>query len=302
MKKEMYRVLIIIAICVLSALAMRAATPVDAADGVDVLAGNPVRWVTSPSETVMGSMTATDWNYLSISGGNHAEIAIVPGTSSGQHIRLSPWSTTYGGLLVYNNHAEMQGSLSVITSIDSASVDTDTLQVNDSANIDGNVTVDGAATITGATTVTGAISGSNLSGTNTGDQTIQLMFGGNGANAQTAASSTTYMGPFFTGAPETAEYDVIWNAPKVCTLGSFYVRTRSTQPGTGSLMFVVRLDNSNTSIITTVAAGAAAGLFSDTTHSAAIAYAGQRVSVSVVNNATSSSAKIASWSLSCAAQ
>lgn len=283
--------LIVIAIGVLSAVAMRAATPVDAADGVDIAATSPVkqvRWM--DGATMRGNIYTTNTGFFYLHGGNGAaQLSITPGDINEQYMYLSAWSNNSGGVTIYNGLTEVDGILSA-TYIHAAEL----MEAND-LNVDDDVN------IAGDTAITGTVSASNLSGTNTGDQTIDLMIGGNGANGQTAASSTTYMGPYFTGAPETGEYDVIWNAPKVCTLSSLYVRTRSTQPATGNLVFTVRLDNSNTSITATVAAGGAATLISDTTHSATIAYAGQRVSISVVNNATSSSAKIASWSLSCAA-
>src|SRR5262249_46610352 len=80
------------------------------------------------------------------------------------------------------------------------------------------------------------------------------------------------------------------------TLKNFYLRTSGAQPGTGSLVFTIYKNGSSTALTFTISAGAAAGTFSDTSHTVSVS-AGDRMAIQAVNNATSSSANIAGWSM-----
>lgn len=129
-----------------------------------------------------------------------------------------------------------------------------------------------------------------------GTLTTKDTLGGSAGNNTIASGTTAYLYIFAGVAPSTTEADTQFGVPVGGTLRNFRVRTRSAQPGTGSLVFTVRVAAANTSITATVASGAAAGLVSDTSNTASIS-AGQNLSISVVNNASSASAQIAMWSL-----
>jgi len=119
---------------------------------------------------------------------------------------------------------------------------------------------------------------------------------GNAENNTIGASTTNYMAVGGSRAPGATELDyrVEWSPPG--TLSRFYVRTRSAQPGTGSLVFTVRVAAADTTLVVTVAAGSAAGIYSDTTHTETIG-AVQGLSIKVVNNASGASAQIAGYSI-----
>lgn len=84
--------------------------------------------------------------------------------------------------------------------------------------------------------------------------------------------------------------------PNACTLKNFYIRTNSTQPASGSHVLTILKNGVATSIVVTIAAGSAAGVFSDTTNSVSFA-AGDEVSIQAVNNATGNSGGIVTFSI-----
>jgi hypothetical protein len=84
--------------------------------------------------------------------------------------------------------------------------------------------------------------------------------------------------------------------PVAGTIKNFYVNTHSAQSGTGTLVLTLRKNASNTTVVVTVSAGAAAGTFSDTTHSFSVV-AGDLLTFSVVNNASATSAQISGVSV-----
>ena len=92
---------------------------------------------------------------------------------------------------------------------------------------------------------------------------------------------------------ETSRRIFITNA---CTLKNFYVRTSGTQPASGSHVLTVLKNGVATSIVATVPAGSGAGVFSDTTNSETFAQ-GDEISILAVNNASSTSSVIISFSL-----
>lgn len=89
----------------------------------------------------------------------------------------------------------------------------------------------------------------------------------------------------------TTEANCRFYIPLAGTFKNFYFYTLSAQSGTGSLVATVRKNAVATSVTTTVSAGAAAGTFSDTTHSFTVA-AGDYITIEFVNNASSSSATV----------
>lgn len=77
--------------------------------------------------------------------------------------------------------------------------------------------------------------------------------------------------------------------PVAGTAKNFFFTTTTAQSGTGSLVLTIRKNGADTSIVITIAAGSAAGQFSDTTNTESFA-AGDTLSVKVTNNASISSA------------
>lgn len=73
------------------------------------------------------------------------------------------------------------------------------------------------------------------------------------------------------------------------TAKNFYFITSTTQSGTGSLVLTVRKNGADTSIVITIAAGSAAGTFSNTSDTASFT-AGDTLAVKVTNNASVNSA------------
>lgn len=106
--------------------------------------------------------------------------------------------------------------------------------------------------------------------------------------ATIAASTTAWATPFggSTGASETGQVTT-----RAGTLKNAYVRIATAQPGTGSLVMTVRVNGVDTSIVITIAAGAAAGTYSNTANTATVA-AGDRIAFRLVNNATGASAQV----------
>lgn len=105
------------------------------------------------------------------------------------------------------------------------------------------------------------------------------------------ASSTAY-GTFNYSTLNAAESIRIMVIPNACTLSNFYVRIFTAQPGTGSLVFTVRKDGVDTSVVVTIAAGSAAGTEANSGATSATFAAGDNLSMKVVNNATATSANV----------
>lgn len=106
----------------------------------------------------------------------------------------------------------------------------------------------------------------------------------------TAAAGTTYGCPSAssTNATEANRQIVVLGA---CVMRSFYVVTSGAQPGDGAAVWTLRKNGVDTTVTLTIAAGAAAGTFSDTTHSVSFA-AGDLLSWKVANASASPSATI----------
>lgn len=73
-------------------------------------------------------------------------------------------------------------------------------------------------------------------------------------------------------------------APRSGTLANLTVVTESAQPATGSLVIMIRKNRADTALTLTIAANAAAGMFSDNTHSVAVAQ-GDKIAIKLTNNA-----------------
>jgi len=114
-----------------------------------------------------------------------------------------------------------------------------------------------------------------------------------------AAATTTYLGPYVNTANTIANRQALM--PAACTARNLYVITTSTQNAAGSLVFTLTTGNGPTltALTVTVAAGAAAGTYSDTVNTAAMT-AGLTWQLQVVNNyAGGASAGIQAWGFQC---
>ena len=83
--------------------------------------------------------------------------------------------------------------------------------------------------------------------------------------------------------------------PTACSFSNFYVRIYSAQGGTGSLVFTLQKNAVDTALVVTIAAGSAAGNFSDTSNSVSFS-AGDTWQIKTVQNATSGSTSVAGYS------
>jgi hypothetical protein len=140
----------------------------------------------------------------------------------------------------------------------------------------------------------GAPSGSGSStNTNTGDNFILT-----GAPVQGNAGTSgalRYIG-FSDNQFTTTETSRRVFIPKACTLKNFYVRTSGTQPASGNHVLTILKNGVATSIVVTIPAGSSAGIFSDITNQEAFAQ-GDEISIQAVNNASTTSAIIVSYSI-----
>jgi hypothetical protein len=91
------------------------------------------------------------------------------------------------------------------------------------------------------------------------------------------------------------ESAVTMSAEHAMTITEIRVRTTNTQPSTGSLVFTLRRNGADTTLVLTIAANAAAGVFT-ATGSIAIAV-GDLICLKIRNNATATSANIAQISV-----
>jgi hypothetical protein len=114
----------------------------------------------------------------------------------------------------------------------------------------------------------------------------------NGQNASTVASGATEFGSLYGGiigdaTTESGRQSVVVRAG---TISDWYFRTFTPQPASGSLVLRTRINGANGNMIITIAAGSAAGTFSDLVNSDTVA-AGDLVNYSAQNKASSASAQ-----------
>lgn len=111
-----------------------------------------------------------------------------------------------------------------------------------------------------------------------------------------AAGATIYFTVFGTNANNliTVENQRQTASNIAFTMSRFYVTTLTAQPGTGSLVLTMRKAGVSQALTITIAAGSAAGVFSDTSNSFSVA-AGDLLTLQVVNNASSASAQLVGW-------
>jgi hypothetical protein len=83
--------------------------------------------------------------------------------------------------------------------------------------------------------------------------------------------------------------------PTSCVFQNFYFRTYGAQPATGSLVLTLQKNGVDTAVTITIAAGSAAGNFSDNTNSATFS-AGDTWQIKLVQNATALSTALSGYS------
>lgn len=126
------------------------------------------------------------------------------------------------------------------------------------------------------------------------DRLVQSMLTGV-ISAVVGISTTTYMIFGVTSfGTETTRSGVI---PHALTLSNLHVRTTTAQNASGAIVITLRKNGVATALTITIAAGSAAGIFSDTTHSVTFA-AGDTLSLEFANAATTNSANFTSISAS----
>ncbi len=116
--------------------------------------------------------------------------------------------------------------------------------------------------------------------------------GNNGTLGASTTSYTDFLGSGF-NVTETSVQHVV---PSSCSARDLYIRTFNTQPATGSLVFTLRVNGVDTSVVTTISAnGAAGGYFSSAVKDGIVR--GNVIGLKVQNNASSASAAINTKSL-----
>jgi hypothetical protein len=106
-------------------------------------------------------------------------------------------------------------------------------------------------------------------------------------NATNIPASSTYFGCLFGGALSIVSTDTLRRTPIATggTLTKLYVQTSSAQPATGSLVCTVRKNSVDQALTLTIAAGSAAGVFTDLVNSVSVAQ-GDLMGMKFQNNAT----------------
>jgi hypothetical protein len=112
-------------------------------------------------------------------------------------------------------------------------------------------------------------------------------------NGDTVAAGATRYGALFGGSANHASVDASRRTPMITagTISRFYVMTTQAQPVTGSLVLVVRKNSVDTALSVTIAAGSAAGVFTDLVNSVTVSV-GDQMGTRITNNASNTSAPI----------
>jgi hypothetical protein len=113
------------------------------------------------------------------------------------------------------------------------------------------------------------------------------------ANGDTLAAGATRFGALFGGSANHNASDNVRRTPMITngTLTRLYVMTSTAQSATGSLVCTVRKNSVDQALTITIAAGSAAGVFSDLVNSVSVVV-GDQMGMKFVNNATATSAGI----------
>lgn len=115
-------------------------------------------------------------------------------------------------------------------------------------------------------------------------------------NFANIASGVTNYATFGSGTFDATETNREMVVPKATVVRALYIRTTTSQPGTGSFVITLRKNAVDTAVIITIASAAGAGTYSDLAHTASYA-AGDILSVKFLNNAATGSAAVATISI-----
>lgn len=121
------------------------------------------------------------------------------------------------------------------------------------------------------------------------------LMGGNFVLGTVGASSTGYFS-WNSTTNSGIENQRQWYIGRAATVRNFYILTNNAQPASGALVLTLRKNGSDQSVTITIAAGSAAGSFSDTSNSFQVA-AGDLLTIKAVNSATSTSAQLLAWGI-----
>ena len=161
----------------------------------------------------------------------------------------------------------------------------------------GNITT--SQNLNGATpTEMGYLSGvtSSIQTQLDGKTSVSRSFMAVNQNATVAASTTTY-GSFIYSGFNASESARIFVVPYACTMKNFYVRIFAAQSGTGSLVFTLRNNAADTSVVVTIAAGSAAGTEANSGGTSTTFVAGDNCAIKIQNNATATSGTVNNTSI-----
>jgi hypothetical protein len=112
-------------------------------------------------------------------------------------------------------------------------------------------------------------------------------------NGDTLTAGATRFGPLFGGSPALNASDAVRRTPILSngTISKLYIMTNTAQPATGSLVCTLRKNSVDQALTVTIAAGSAAGVFTDLVNAVSVT-AGDQIGMKFVNNATGTSAAI----------
>lgn len=109
----------------------------------------------------------------------------------------------------------------------------------------------------------------------------RAQFSGN-ANGSTVPAASTHFLMNGHGGTSATSADTTLRVPSAYTLGRFYVRTTTAQPGDGALTITVLVNGVPTALVVTIPAGGAASLYSNLVNTVAVA-AGDTLLIRLVN-------------------
>jgi hypothetical protein len=113
----------------------------------------------------------------------------------------------------------------------------------------------------------------------------------------TVTAGATSYGCFNYSTFNASESARIFVVPNDCVMSKFYVRLFSLQPATGSLVFTLRKNSADTTVVVTIAAGSAANTEANSGATSASFLEGDDCSFKVVNNASGTSGNVHNTSI-----
>lgn len=118
----------------------------------------------------------------------------------------------------------------------------------------------------------------------------------NAGAAQISAATTAYAPIGSTSNFNATENNRQTLATIPMLVSNLVITTATSQSGTGSLVYTLRKNGVDTAITVTIAAGSAAGTFTDSTNSVLFA-ANDLISLKGVNSASANSSQLIAWSI-----